>query len=257
VSNFLYNYGNYTHEVGEIYDFVWQQVPHTTKRLRRDTALYRITLRGRLLIDDGCTWTNIRDKISDLMAAYRLENDRKFSVTDPDGNDTAYVLDPNTDGDILSGPYLVNFTYPHGSIEEFVVKRDFTIVLECVRVELESQIIEYEEHVSHYGNCMREWTTQNVLNPFTSRSYTTWDKTTQTIVQKGHSVGFDGYYAPGWLYGWQTLAVPVLNPVIYEHPGRRVEVPGKPIKMGNQFVYYPASWMYVYESLQPQFVTPV
>jgi len=259
VSNFLYKYGSHTHEVGEIYDFVWQHIPHMTGRARRDTAMYRITLRGRLLCDDTCSWEDIQTKIAALSTAYSANNDLKFSVVNPDGTDSHYVLDPANDSDILKGPYLANFTYPHGSIEELVVKRDFTIVLECIRAEVESEIITYSESITHVGNCMPKWVFQNTVDgdafEGTPRSYQVWPKTTMKIIQKGHSVGFDGYYAPGWVSGYQTIGVPVLA-LSFEHQEQRIEIPGKPLKLGRDFVYYPADWTYVFESAVPKFLTP-
>ena len=265
MSNFLYKYGGYTHEVGEIQDFKWSHTPHVTGKSQRDIAIYRITLRGKLLNCTTDTWQEIRDKIHAVKDAYSWGNDQKFSVVNPDGTDSGYVLDPASDPDILKGPYLVNFEYPTGSIEELVAKREYTIVMEAIRAEVEDEIIEYSETITHVGNCMASWAFQNTINRKdssgnllvgTPRSYSIWPATTQKIIQKGHSVGFDGYYCPGWNAGFQTMGIPALNTTTFEHQERRIEIPGKPLHLGRGFVYYPADWVYTYESAQPQFVIP-
>jgi hypothetical protein len=252
MSNFTYKYGSYTHEVGSVVDFVWEHIPNITRRGRRDVALYRVTLRGLILCTSGDEWQDVRDKIHTLDTAYRFQEDMKFAVQNPDGTDSKYVLDPDSDTDILRGPYLANFRFPNGTIEELAVKREWEIVLECLRLEPHSQIIHYEETVRHHGSCWPSWAFQNTLAG--PRSYFTWPATTQMIIQQGRSTGLEGYYLPGWLAGTQRLGVRVLGDQ-YEHRERRQEDLGKPLRYNiprianrNKFLYYPANWTYVYES---------
>ena len=261
MSNFTYKYGSYTHEVGSVVDFVWEHIPNITRRGRRDTALYRVTLRGLILCTSGDAWQDVRDKIHALDTAYRFQEDMKFSVVNPDGTDSKYVLDPSVDTDILRGPYLASYRFPNGTIEELAVKREWEIVLECLRLEPHSQIIHYEETVNHLGTADWRWAYQNTLQ--LPRRYVIWPVTTQTIVQHGRSTGLEGYYLPGYNAGQDTMGIRVLNDpftVGVTHVERRElrrELLGMPVwyripRLGrNKFLYYPAEWSYTYESISP------
>ena len=267
MATFNYKYGAYTHETGSVTDFVWEHIPNITKRGQRDIALYRVTLRGMFLCTTGDDWTDIRDKISTFQNAYNnpttpyFNNDLKFALVNPDGTDSKYVLDPATDPWILKGPYLKRVIYPTGTIEEMVAKREWEVVLECLRLEPESEIIHYEETIRHFGNCAKSWVAQ--LTQGVVRSYRTHPATTQMIVQSGNSVGLEGYYLPGWNAFMVTLGIPVLD-TSYEHEERRVETLGKPLRFQipriagrNKFLYYPAEWTYVFESQIPLLIPPV
>lgn len=261
MSNFTYKYGSYTHEVGSVVDFVWEHIPNITRRGRRDIAMYRVTLRGLILCTSGDEWQDVRTKIKDLTDAYAGQpgayiptEDQKFVVLNPDDTESQYVLDPAVDTNILRGPYLASYRFPTGTIEELAVKREWEIVLECLRLEPDSQIIHYEETIRHNGSCAASFAIQNTL--LAPRTYTTWPVTTQMIVQQGRSVGLEGYYLPGWLAGSKRLGVRVLGDG-YEHQERRHEDLGKPLRyhiprLGRtKFLYYPANWTYVYESTIP------
>jgi hypothetical protein len=251
MSNFLYKYGSYTHEVGSVVDFVWEHIPNITRRGRRDTALYRVTLRGLILCTDGDAWQDVRNKIYALSAAYRFQEDMPFAVLNPDGTESEYVLNPDVDADILRGPYLASYRFPTGTIEELAVKREWEIVLECLRLEPHSQIIHYEETINHHGTDAPTWATQYTLG--IPRSYFTSAASTQTIVQTGRSVGLEYYYRPGINAGHNTLGIRVLGDQ-FEHQDRRREMLGKPLRyhiprLGRtKFLYYPAEWTYVFES---------
>jgi hypothetical protein len=268
MSNFTYKYGSYTHEVGSVVDFVWEHIPNITRRGRRDVALYRVTLRGLILCTSGDQWQDVRDKINALTDAYAGQpgayiptEDQKFVVLNPDGTESQYVLDPAVDTKILRGPYLANYRFPTGTIEELAVKREWEIVLECLRLEPDSQIIHYEETIDHGGTCAAAWAYQNTL--LLPRQYFTWPSTTQRIIQRGRSTGLEGYYMPGYLAGQSTIGVRVLNdpyaaiPSLYERQDLRREILGKPLRYTiprlnrTKFLYYPAEWTYVYESPTP------
>ena len=254
MSSFLYRYGSYTHEAGSVVDFVWEHIPNITRRGHRDVALYRITLRGLILCTSGDAWQDVRDKIHALDTAYRFQEDMSFAVLNPDGTASKYILNPDADPYILRGPYLASYRFPNGTIEELAVKREWEIVLECLRLEPSSQIIHYEESINHHGTSAPTWATQYTLG--IPRSYFTSAASTQTIVQTGRSVGLEGYYLPGALAGLQTLGIRVLGDQ-FEHQDRRREMLGKPLRYHiprlnrTKFLYYPAEWTYVYESAVP------
>jgi hypothetical protein len=262
VTNFLYKYGSFTHEVGSVTDFTWKHRAHNTQRGQRDISLYRITLSGSLLCMTGNTWQEIRDKILALRTAY-LTNDLKFSLINPDGTDSSYRLDPFTDPAILKGPYVAEVDFPTGTIEEMLVKREWKVVLECLRLEPESQIIEYEETVKHYGSPYGAWASALTLQAV--RQYITQFQSTKLIVQEGRSVGLEGYYATGWWNGWPTFAIPVISDPLLQHMERKEEHLGKPIlyppsdmtpRLNRKFLYYPGAWKYVYEVADDRVLQP-
>ncbi|MCU0872011.1 MAG: hypothetical protein MUE50_06665 [Pirellulaceae bacterium] len=243
MSTFTYKYGSYTHEVGEITDFRYQLLPHMTRRALRDTNLVRATLTGRFL---GCDYSEIKTKIANFLDAYGTNN-RKFAMYHPDGSETRYVLDP-ADEYLIAGPYVVDCDWPTGEGAEYVTKRDFRIVLEGIVVSLEDQVIQFEESVRHVGTAMPSWEYQNTLaGPI---AYQIWPATTMMVIQSGSSIGFGGYYAPGWLANFETLVIPVL-PLQYEHAERRIETLGAPLVFPRKRAYYPAQWQYTFETNFP------
>jgi hypothetical protein len=240
MSTFVYKYGGHSHEVGEIIDFVWEKECHHTKRGRRDTSTLRATLKGQLL---GCTYQEIRTAITALEKAYAY-NGMKFVLSNPDGTDSAYVMDP-TDPLMLVPPRIASISFPNGTREEMVATREFVIVLECVRKDVESEIIEYYEEIRHVGMTGAHWVFAQTLTGVVP--YQVWVSGTQRIIQDGYSVGMQGYYLAG--------ATPILGPA-YEHVDCRVETLGKPLHLGNSFVYYPAKWHYEFETSVPMLLMP-
>jgi hypothetical protein len=269
---FRYKYGSFTHEAGSVTDFRWQTIPHYTQRGKVDVSLYRITLTGELICTDGDNWQDIRDKIYNLRSAY-LVNGLPFALINPDNTLSSYNLDPTYDEAIVNGPYVTDIDFPTGTIEEMVVKREWKVVLECLRLEPESLRIEYEERIRHLGTCAESWAYAPVWTGLL-RKYQTRRATTQMVVQEGRSVGLTGYYlpgyvSPGWptypsLPGWPTWPVPSggttfgvpAYPPIHEHLESREETLGKPLRLGRYFLYYPANWRYHYEVPSPLLIQP-
>lgn len=237
---FEYRYGDYTHEDGEITDFRWEVVPNHTTRGARHTTTVRATLKGQFL---GCTYSEIYNKIHQFGQAYQT-NGRKFGLYHPDGSPTKHIMDP-ADQYVMVGPRVVLLDFPDGTMEELVVKREFTVVLETIRDEAESQIIFYDEKITHIGVCGPIWAAQNTM--YGPRSYIIWPASTQTIVQEGSSVGFHGYYLAG--------AVPIMG-WAYEHLEKRIDEPGKPLHLGKYFVYYPWRWRFEFETDVPWLMVP-
>lgn len=243
MSNFVYKYGAYEHEPGEVVDFKWKSTAHHTARGWRDTSTTVAVLDGILL---GCDYAEVQKKIDDLVAEYQW-NQKKFALYYPNGQETKYVIDP-ADPRCLVGPSVRVIDWPVGSQEELVVKRAFRITLTAIWASQEDEIIEYQEKISHVGMAGEIYRWQYCVN-MPPQDYTVWPWTTMQIIQEGHSVGFSGYYmvAPG--------PHPLL-PVQYEHLEKRIEAPGKPLHLGRDWVYFPYSWRYVFEVPVYTFVIP-
>lgn len=249
----LYKYGTYTHDPGEILDFRWEAKPNVTRRGKRDTTLLRATLTGRFL---ACTWQELAQKQAALIDAYKI-SDRVFGLFHPDGTPSRSYMDP-ADPDLIAGPYLVDFSFPTGEGAEYVTKRDFQVVLEGIVLSPESQIIEFEETIDHIGTTGPTWAFQNTLDPSGPEAYQTWPWTTQLIIQRGKSVGLEGYYLPGWLSGYPTLGAPIIGPTYlqYEHMENRFERVKTPLTLDRGLVYYEAQWQYEYETKIQLFFVP-
>jgi hypothetical protein len=262
---FIYKFGDYTYEAGSVVDFQWTFRSHQTVRAHRDIAVYRVELKG-MFVSEGATpaqsWADIRDRIALFRDAHRMlvagvSLDKKFSVSHPNGTETSYVLDPDNPWTI-KGPYVIDLEYPTGTIEELLAKREWTVTLECLVLEPESEIIRYDEQVQHVGTCGPSAVTQYVFGE--PRRYMAWPWTTQTIIQRGSSVGLGGYYLPGWLNvpfpnSLTPFGIRVLGDD-FEHVDKREHMPGKPLRLGNKFLYYPAAWKYVFESKVPLLMLP-
>jgi len=243
MSTFTYKYGAYEHDPGEIIDFQWQEEAHHTERGWRDTSTTTAVLSGLLLGNDRA---EISTKIEKLRSAYEY-NQKVFGLYDPDDVATRYVMDP-TNWRLLIGPRVSVLDWPVGSMEEMVVKRAFKITVTGIWASQESEIIQYHENIANTGTTGPWWRSQNIVNG-EPQAYAIWPKTTQKIVQEGYSLGFSGYYLAG--------ATP--NPLIpsqYEHLDQREEKVAKPLHLGRDWVYFPASWRYVFEVPNYTFVLP-
>jgi hypothetical protein len=244
MSTFLYKYGSYTHEVGEVTDFRWQILPNMTRRAHRDTLLARATLTGRFLCDGT---TEMKTKIANFLDAYSTNN-KAFGLYHPDGSLSRCYLDP-ADPTLIAGPYVVEVDFPTGEGAEYVTKRDWRVVLEGIALSLEAQVVQFEESVRHVGTALTAFAFQNTLAG--PRVYAIWPATTQMIIQSGSAVGIEGYYAPGWIAGLDTIVMPILPAILgtaFEHLDRRIETLGAPLVMPRKRIYYPSQWQYVYES---------
>jgi predicted metal-dependent phosphoesterase TrpH len=83
------------------------------------------------------------------------------------------------------------------------------------------------------------WRSQNIVNGM-QRAYEIWPWTTETIIQQGNSVGFNGWYTSG------ATPTPLID-AQYEHLDRRVIEVGNPIHMGYSWLYYPMRWRFEFE----------
>lgn len=229
-----FKYGDYTHEAGEVVDMRWEQNPNHTRRGWRDTSLTKVTLFVQL---QACDWPSLKAKIDALSEAYSV-NEQLFEVLDENGAQTRHVLDPNNALSIR-GPRVACFELPTNQMEQMVVQRDFVITLEQLHEACENQIIEFHESFTNTGTCGPMWRSQNIVNG-APRAFEIWPRTTQTIIQEGHSVGFNGWYVDG------AVPTPLIDSQ-YEHLEQRMIEPISPIHLGYSWLYYGLKWRFVFE----------
>ena len=248
-----FKYGAYQHDPGEITDFRWEVIPHITRRAHRDTLLARATLTGRFL---ACGWSEIATKVAAMLDAY-IVSGNDFGLYHPDGTLSRCYLAPSVDSTLIAGPYVTELQFPTGEMAEYCTKRDWKIVLEGIALSIEQQVVQFEESVRHVGNCADAFAFQNTL--LTPVPYRIWPATTQMVVQSGSAIAVEGYYAPGWLNGLDTMVMPIVGAIIgtsFEHLERRVETLGAPLVMPRKRIYYPNQWSYTYESATPMIYMP-
>lgn len=240
----VYRYGALTHTEGEVIDHRITNVAHHTKRGWRDTCVRRVEQHIQVL---GCTEAEVEARVQTILNYYYDHNDEKWGIY-LDGAETHCIMDPAS-AQTIRGPMVVDVAFLSGSMEEMVVKREFSVTLEWMYLADESQIIEYDERISHFGNgaLMTRW--QNTVN-LGPRQYIVWPSTTMTIVQEGTSLGLSNYYLAG------AVPHPLIAPQ-YEHQERRIDQPGKPLHLGNKWLYYPWHWRFEFEVPAYTLVLPV
>jgi len=239
-----YRYGGLTHEPGEVIDHRITNVAHHSKRGWRDTSIRRVEQHIQVL---GCTEAEVESRVQTILNYYYDHNDQKWGIY-LDGAETHCIMDP-ANPQTIRGPMVVDVAFLSGSMDEMVVKREFSVTLEWLYLAAESQIVEYEEKIMHYGNCARKWTMQYTVNG-PARNYDVWPATSEIIVQEGTSLGLQGYYLAG------AVPHPMIPPQ-WEHQEQRIDEPGKPLHLGNMWLYYPWHWRFVFEVPAYQLVIPV
>lgn len=229
-----YHYGDYTHEAGEVVDMKWEEMPNHTRRGWRDTVLKKVILFVQL---QACDWASLSAKIDALSEAYSV-NEKRFWISDENGQDTRHVLDPN-DANSIRGPRVACFELPTNDMNQLVNQRDFVITLEQLYEACENEIIEYQERILNIGGC-QAWRSQRLINGL-PRRYTVWAMSNKTIIQEGHSIGFHGWYVDG------AVPTPMILDPSYEMADKRVIEPISPLHYGYSWLYYGLRWHFEFE----------
>ena len=227
-----YIFGTYTHPFGEVIDMKYVSRGHYTERGYRDRMYVQALIKVQL---QGCSEAEIHDKTVELENAYKLQTDVDFGLFKTDGTRTRHFLSAN-DPAMLRGPYISELTYPTTEGPECVTKREVHITLEAIMNYPESQVIEYDEHVTNIGTASPAWT----YVPTTDGGYRPYYIGTplQKVIQEGHSIGLQGYY----LYS----AIPIID-TMWEHTERRVIKVRYPKRIGQYFQNFQIDWRFEYD----------
>lgn len=225
-------YGSYVHDANTctLSQFLVRQL--YSPRHARYATMYSVTLNGQLIVNDASITTPSAlqaaqySKISALINAYS-QNYQDFKFIQDDGTVTRHSL---INANSLSGVQVVHRSWPQGDGAEYATLRSYTIILQALYDEEESELFDYQEYFHYIGNCGPRWTMDDTWDgPVYQMTY---PATHQKMIQTGSAVGWKGYplvhinsFYPQW-----------------EHTDRRVVSVGHPQRFANGFRMFPVQW---------------
>ena len=217
-------FGGYRHDAWEMNLAEYTVHTRLSRRGKMITRIYRCVLDGEIISTTGPA--GITTKLNQILTAYYRQNqDLEFYV---DGDPTPHRL---PSGLSISGTKVLEIAHLVGGAGQYNNRRNLRIVLQMEKEEPESQLIEWGETVKWIGTTgPRDTWYQGFLRP---RRQRVCQRTVQTLVQSGYSVGWAGYVQPtGCMF-------PLL-----ELQDRRIIVPGTPQNSGQALRMYPVQWTY-------------
>lgn len=224
-------YGSYQHSDGEVNIVrLTQQRVRRGNRNRLTTTRIQYEVEGQLVASSNSA---LNTAIIALEAAY-ADDGEDFGLYFDNGTATDHFLDSETS---LNGVRILTLDYPSGSPGQFTTCRDYRIIVEAEYFNIESQIIHFEESLQFYGTSGPRWRWVKTLNSQPVQVVTN-AKTTQTIVQRGHILG---------LQGWPAVYPAPLAPQ-FEHQDQRFVGTYSPQVINiNTSLYYGLRYMYIME----------
>lgn len=233
--------GGYQHPDGEV-DLVRMDVRHRlSPRGKRMSIVYTMFLKGEFCTTGGQSAVN--DRIGELIAAYDVPFVTSAGLYMDDGTPTHHYL-TSSDPACISGVRVVQRSWPEGGPDEFVNGRTFSATLEAEYLDVESQLLAWEESVEIHGTCgPRVEVVELETGPPILQLVN--ERTAQRIIQTGQALGFSVHVLPpGPLF-------PSL-----EHVDRRREKWGSGTNRGQAATHYPTAWTYVMSTAIPQSPIP-
>lgn len=242
-------YGDYRHPDNEVSVSNFQMLPQRSARGKQWALLYRVHLKGEILVDQSSTTpelcqADLKAKIGDLIDAYSV-NGQDFTLFHDNDAPSHHRLINNSDA-ALSDVYVAHREWPDDQDGEYATKRTYYIILEQLVAAAESQILHYGETVSVQGTggSWIEWvqTPSGVAIPQVVHA-----TATQKILQRGKVVALQG-----WPFAY--VRDPLLP--LYEHKHLRLMDYEEPRFTGRQYTHYGISWAYHMEVPTTAFVLP-
>lgn len=225
----IFKWGSYSHPANEINLVNIDVRNHHSGRGQLHNVLFTYYLRGEICDDSTA---DITSRIAEIESAYSVEGQDCGLYIDA-STPTQHVLTNNHPNNLSGNRIIQRPSFPEGGPTEYATGRTYSIIIQALFASPESQVIEYQESVEFYGDCGAD---VEVWHPIRGapRLYQRSERTAQRIVQRGHSVGFNGYAEPfGPLYPQ------------YEHRNKRYWKRGSPIFRGRQFTNWPMEWAFV------------
>jgi hypothetical protein len=223
-------YGGHRHPDNEVNLVNFEVIPQYSERGTKYASLHRVHLQGELIYTGQ---ENLSNAISGLINGY-ADNNQTFCMYRDDGTQTPHRLIQDHD-DNLSGVKVVHRSWPKGDPAEYATTRTFSIVLQALYRDVESEILECRETLQFIGDGGPKW--EWVKSPLGSHyQQTIFTGDTQKIIQSGRKVG---------LSGWPTKFEPILP--TWEHRELRQIRMMEPIFAGRQYRNYGIAWTYVME----------
>jgi hypothetical protein len=229
-------YGSYVHSENECNLVRLGYRNQLSPRGKRLNAVVTFYLAGE--IQD--TGTALFNKITALGNAYRQDyGNFTYSI---DGVITHSLLS-NT-ADCVSGVRVLNISLPKGDGAELAVKRTYSIVLQAIYDQAETELVSWRESIHYVGNTGPRYAIIETYNG--PVSLLTHLRTAQRITQVGEAVGYTAHVLPP---GPQL-------PQSEHQDQRRVTLTGG-VSLGQQSRFYGTSWEYnmtlgVYTEIYPQ-----
>ena len=249
MSSIYFEYGTFKHPAGEVYPRRIELIPMKSPQGYRWASRYRFAIGGNFCQDVGTPLTpsTVSTKIAALEAAY-VNDYQDFGFRFVDGDvKTPHYIETNAAAN-LSGNRIVSATWDYQSAAEFANTRTFEIELEAIILQSYSNILEFHETVSEFGDGGTEWTYRPRWSGYPVRE-NIHQYTPVKLVQKGHIVGLLSHPmppAPWWPsdeHGPDRI-ITRSTPSIFGHPSN------------SKAVGYRTDYQYVFFRAVPTNPTP-
>jgi hypothetical protein len=219
-------------------------IPQHSPRGYRTVATKRLHLEGFVKSDEAVAataQTDLESKSLAIINAYLTQNITEAALYDDSGVRTHISLQ---EGDTLSGIRVVRFGFHKGEPQEFASERAFRVILEADYLQLESQLIQYQEsmQIIGTGGPVFDWQLYfdalrtRTLNTKTVRKFLIAPRSPQKIIQSGEAVGFEAYPIPS----------PPLLSFPYEDENLRVIERLSPLRNRYHSEFYTTRWSYTF-----------
>jgi hypothetical protein len=225
-------YGAYTHSDNEVNLVSFSHRVIHSDRGRPGVVRKTAKLEGVLI---ASTQANIKSAIQSLQAAYTLQG-RDWGLYHDNGTASPHIL---VNADSLSGVRVVELSFPKGDGAEYATQRTYSITLEATYAASNEALHSFSETLSIQGDGGPRFVVIPVLNGPPQKQIT-HQATPVTAQQTGQAVGMFAYPSPA----------PPIFPFA-EKRERRTIATQAPRSEGNQFVLWPISWSYYFESPTP------
>jgi hypothetical protein len=227
-------YGAYVHPDNEANLTMFRVVPLYTSRGFRWGNRYTAEIQGEIL---ETTQAAFNTKINGLINAY-ADNGNDFGFYDNDGTLTNHSI---TSSASISGTKIILRDWPKSDGAEWATKRTFRVRLQADFVDVESELKDFKESITHVGIAGQ----RKRLIPVDDG-----EPETQTIVQQHPQQIIQQGYAVGQTT-WPIPPGPILvNSKTIELTDQRQVVTHSPKRDRNGFMDYRIDWQYVMLSFQ-------
>lgn len=220
---------------------------HVTKSERmqfaRGKPLYtrkQLTFDAMFVVDSP-TQALLKARITALEAALRQQG-KDAGLYHDDGTKSNYFLES---GSSIGGVKVTALELPdEAAIYATMVKAKVTFEADYAATSGADFLISFQESLDGVGDCGPRRVFVDTLTGIPQEQIVN-QRTTQTVTQSGSAVGY-----------LSSPAIPApIFPGLEHHDRRRIRY-GSPVLQGTDFIQWPVSWAYTFESAQPLFGTP-
>lgn len=226
-----FKYGTYQHPDNEVNVTSITARRRYSPRHRLFTTVWTLTARGEIITDEATSdgqQDAIKQRIAELQQVYADDGEDVGLFHDDGGKSGHYLNSLNS----INGVSVIEMKWPTGQKAEYATQRTFELVFQAEYLNVESQILYFEESLQFFGTGGPKWRVRDTVSgPVIVRPI--YPKTAQTIIQSGRAIGLQGY---------PLIPVPLFPSL--EHEDLRVTRYGSPRSYRNTYLEYPAHWQY-------------